>query len=878
MDKVTEVIEALGYEASLGARSLRSHRTNVIGVLVAEFEPFSTELLKGVSSAIDETGYELLAYSGGHHGRSVGWERRSLSRLGGTLIDGAILVTPTVVVAPRPRSRWSPSTRTPARPASPPSTPTTSPARWPPPSTCSAWGTAASRCSGAARTWSRRGCASTGSARRWPPPACPSTPSLVRVGGYRPETASAPGPRAALPARPPDRGLRRQRHLRDPHHRGGPRARAAGAARTSRSSASTTSPSRCCAHPSLTTVAQPLHDIGATALRMLVELLAGREPTPAHVRLPTRLVVRDSTGRCRHPEHGTVTGEPGEVSPTSPGRRATARSAPTGPATTPTAPPALVRPALASRSCASSSRGPRRCAPSARGTPSPTSPTPTGTLVDLAGLPAASGSTRRARTVSVSGGVRYGELAAALEERGWALAAMASLPHISVAGAVATGTHGSGDRTRSLAAAVRGARGRRRRRRRCAGSRGASPDFDGLGRGARRAGRRHPARARRGAHLRGVPGGAHRPDLAGARAATSTTSPPPPTASASSPATGTASTRSGSSAARRRPASAADLFGTVAARADDAHAARRVGGGGHDPGRGRRGLARPAAALPARLHPEQRRRAAERVLRRPRARPRGDRAAPRAVAPGSPRCSRSREIRTIAADELWLSGAHGRDTVACTSPGCATSPRSAGSCARSRRPWCRSAPGRTGARCSRWMPAPSPTPSPGCPTSRRCATGSTPTGCSATPSSTGSSATGLTTGDRADVGARARRAPHGAARAAGPTLTGMEATTAATTPVLSITPAQDRPLLAPLLAGRRRARAHPVRGLRRVAGCVDDLLRADGLVRRPGHGARGQQARAADEARPRHRGGHAPRRGWASPSSCGSSAACSSTR
>ena len=53
MDKVTEVIEALGYEASLGARSLRSHRTNVIGVLVAEFEPFSTELLKGVSSAID---------------------------------------------------------------------------------------------------------------------------------------------------------------------------------------------------------------------------------------------------------------------------------------------------------------------------------------------------------------------------------------------------------------------------------------------------------------------------------------------------------------------------------------------------------------------------------------------------------------------------------------------------------------------------------------------------------------------------------------------------------------------------------------------------------------------------------------------------------
>ena len=48
--------------------------------------------------------------------------------------------------------------------------------------------------------------------------------------------------------------------------------------------------------PSLTTIAQPLHDIGVTALRMLVELLAGREPTPGHVCLPTHLVVRDSTG------------------------------------------------------------------------------------------------------------------------------------------------------------------------------------------------------------------------------------------------------------------------------------------------------------------------------------------------------------------------------------------------------------------------------------------------------------------------------------------------------------------------------------------------------------------------------------------------------
>lgn len=77
-----------------------------------------------------------------------------------------------------------------------------------------------------------------------------------------------------------------------------------------------------------------------------------------------------------------------------------------------------------------------------------------GTLLDLTGLPAGIRVDPTAATVSVSGGVRYGDLAVALEEQGWALAAMASLPHISVAGAVATGTHGSGDRTPSLAAGV----------------------------------------------------------------------------------------------------------------------------------------------------------------------------------------------------------------------------------------------------------------------------------------------------------------------------------------------------------------------------------------------------------------------------------------
>jgi LacI family transcriptional regulator len=97
VENVTAVINRLGYEASLVARSLRNTRTNVIGVLVADFEPFSTEVLKGAADAIRGTGFELVAYSaGGRVDEHVGWERRYLSRVMGTLVDGAVLVTPTV--------------------------------------------------------------------------------------------------------------------------------------------------------------------------------------------------------------------------------------------------------------------------------------------------------------------------------------------------------------------------------------------------------------------------------------------------------------------------------------------------------------------------------------------------------------------------------------------------------------------------------------------------------------------------------------------------------------------------------------------------------------------------------------------------------------
>ncbi len=75
-------------------------------------------------------------------------------------------------------------------------------------------------------------------------------------------------------------------------------------------------------------------------------------------------------------------------------------------------------------------------------------------LVSLDGLHREVVIDRGNMTVSVNGAIRYGELAGELAREGLALHNLASLPHIAVAGAVATATHGSGDRNGNLATAV----------------------------------------------------------------------------------------------------------------------------------------------------------------------------------------------------------------------------------------------------------------------------------------------------------------------------------------------------------------------------------------------------------------------------------------
>lgn len=78
----------------------------------------------------------------------------------------------------------------------------------------------------------------------------------------------------------------------------------------------------------------------------------------------------------------------------------------------------------------------------------------TGDHVSLAEMPRIYELDRAAGRVRIDGAVRYGELAVRLQADGRALHNLASLPHISVAGACATATHGSGDRSGNLATAV----------------------------------------------------------------------------------------------------------------------------------------------------------------------------------------------------------------------------------------------------------------------------------------------------------------------------------------------------------------------------------------------------------------------------------------
>ena len=295
--RVMSVVSELGYETSLVASSLRRTQTNVIGILVADFEPFSTELLKAIATANAGSGYELLAYSGpsgeANDDRRVGWELRSLSRLGSTLIDGAIIVTPTVMLQNTsiPIVAVDPHTGQGG------------------PSTVVSDNVAGARTAtehlislGHRRIAHIRGRTDLESAQlrevgyrdSLAAAGIPFDPSLVRDGAYRAtETDEAARQLLTGTDRPTaifaandlsairvlhvaaELGIRVPEDLSVIGFDDVPEAAAA--------------------TPQLTTMAQPLGEMGAQALRILLQHLGGDDEI-RHIRLPAKLVVRSSTG------------------------------------------------------------------------------------------------------------------------------------------------------------------------------------------------------------------------------------------------------------------------------------------------------------------------------------------------------------------------------------------------------------------------------------------------------------------------------------------------------------------------------------------------------------------------------------------------------
>lgn len=289
---VLSVVAELGYESSLVATSMRRGRTHVIGVLVAEFEPFALQLLQGVSTALQGTAYDVLAYAGTvSAGDHLGWERRSLSRLGGTLIDGAILVTPTTMPA---------QASVPIVAVDPHTGPDG-------PATVAVLNVDGARAAtehlialGHRRIAHLRGRTDLESAHQreagyrqaLEAAGIRVDPALIIDGGYRAASATA-GAHALLDL--PDRptavfaanDLTAIEMIRVAAERG----------LTTPDDLSVVGfddvPQASSHTPQLTTVRQPLVEMGASAVRVLLSMLEGGDPE--HVRMPAELVVRAST-------------------------------------------------------------------------------------------------------------------------------------------------------------------------------------------------------------------------------------------------------------------------------------------------------------------------------------------------------------------------------------------------------------------------------------------------------------------------------------------------------------------------------------------------------------------------------------------------------
>ncbi len=96
-ERVRSVIEELGYTTNLAARSMRSSKNNLVGLIMPDIAyPFAIEVMRGANQAIAESEFDLLVYTTGDIYKSgrASHEQKFVSLLNNSITDGTIIVAP----------------------------------------------------------------------------------------------------------------------------------------------------------------------------------------------------------------------------------------------------------------------------------------------------------------------------------------------------------------------------------------------------------------------------------------------------------------------------------------------------------------------------------------------------------------------------------------------------------------------------------------------------------------------------------------------------------------------------------------------------------------------------------------------------------------
>lgn len=96
-ERILSVIDDLGFTTNIAARSMRSQRKNLIGLIMPDIAyPFAFEVMKGVNQVITETEFDLMVYTTGNVRKTgtASHEQKYVSLLNNSLTDGVILVAP----------------------------------------------------------------------------------------------------------------------------------------------------------------------------------------------------------------------------------------------------------------------------------------------------------------------------------------------------------------------------------------------------------------------------------------------------------------------------------------------------------------------------------------------------------------------------------------------------------------------------------------------------------------------------------------------------------------------------------------------------------------------------------------------------------------